>query len=171
MDLWCEAYDRFYDIIKDVNEGSTCWFPLWSPGRSYATQNDFAYMISPEMFVDIFMPALERQTEFLDHAVHHVDGVGNFNHVDVLCDLPRLQALQILPGAGKPSPLGYMDVLKKVQARGKNLHISIPADEVETALKHLSARGLFIQTSCAGEQEAKDLLRKAETWSKDRPVG
>jgi len=171
MDLWCEVYDRFYETVKDVDEGSTCWFSLWSPGKFYAAQNDFAYMISPEMFVEIFVPALERQTEFLDHSVYHVDGVGNFNHVDAICDLPDLQALQILPGAGKPSPLHYMEVLKKVQARGKNLHITIPASEVRTALEHLSARGLFIQTSCDSEEEARELLRKAETWSRDSKVG
>ena len=60
-----------------------------------------------------------------------------------------------------------MDVLKDVQSRGKNLHISIPAQEVETALSELSARGLFIATACETEAEARDLLRKAETWSHD----
>jgi hypothetical protein len=168
MDLWCRTYDRFYEITRDAAEGSTCWFPLWSPGKFYASQNDFAYMISPTMFREIFLPTLERQTGFLDHTIHHVDGVGNFVHVDALCELPRLQALQILPGAGKPSPLHYMDVLKKVQAAGKNLHISIPAHEVKPALDALSARGLFIRTSCRSEAEARALLKSAETWSHDR---
>jgi hypothetical protein len=168
MDLWIKAYDRFHAITREAAEGSTCWFPLWSPGKFYATQNDFAYMISPEMFRDVFLPALEKQTQFLDHAVHHVDGVGNFAHVDALCELPRLQALQILPGAGKPSPLHYMDVLKKVQDAGKNLHVSIPASEVKQALEGLSARGLFISTRCETEADARELLKKAERWSRDR---
>ena len=82
-------------------------------------------------------------------------------------ELPRLQALQILPGAGKPSPLQYLPVLKQVQAAGKRLHISIPAGEVQDALSQLSARGLFISTSCDTEDEARQLLAKAETWSRD----
>ena len=171
MDLWCEVYDAFHGIVHDAAGGSTCWFGLWSPGKFYAVQNDFSYMISPEMFSEIFLPVIERQTEFLDHSVYHVDGVGSFGHVDAICELPGLQAVQILPGAGKPSPLHYMDVLKKVQAAGKNLHISIPAGEVETALGELSARGLFIRTSCAAEDEARQLLRDAERWSTDRPSG
>ncbi len=61
-----------------------------------------------------------------------------------------------------------MDTLKKVQAAGKNLHISIAADEVEKALAELSARGLFIQTGTATEDEARDLLKMAERWSVDR---
>ena len=144
MDQWCNLYDRFYEITYPVAEGSTCWFNLWAPGKFYAAQNDFAYMISPKMYKDIFLPALQRQLEFLDYAVYHVDGVGNFVHVDMLCELENLQALQISPGAGKPSPLHYMPVLKKVQAAGKNLHIGIPPNEIRSALRELSAKGLFI---------------------------
>jgi hypothetical protein len=117
------------------------------------------------MFTDIFLRTIEMQTNFLDKTVYHVDGVGAFAHVDALCELPRLQALQILPGAGKPSPLYYMDVLKKVQSKGKNLHITIAAEEVEIALSELSSKGLFIDTHCDTEEEAKYLLKMAEKWS------
>jgi len=168
IDQWCALYDRFHEITRAAAEGSTCWFGLWSPGKFYATQNDFAYMISPNAFETLFVPALLKQLAFLDHSVHHVDGVGNFAHVDLLCELEDLNALQILPGAGKPGPLHYMPVLKKVQAAGKNLHIDIPAVEVEEALANLSARGLFIATSCDTESQARDLLVKAERWSRDR---
>ena len=116
-----------------------------------------------------FILNLEKQCAFLDHVIHHVDGIGNFAHVDALCEIPDLQALQILPGADKPSPLHYMDVLKKVQKAGKNLHITIPIDEVETALSELSARGLFISTRAATEEEARALLKKAEQWSRESP--
>jgi len=168
VNLWVDVYRRFHAITGRAGEGSAGWFSLWSPGRFYATQNDFAYMIGPRMFRDLFLPALEKQLQFLDHAVHHVDGVDNFVHVDALCELPRLQAIQILPGAGKPSPLHYLDVLRKVQAAGKNLHITIPAHEVGEALELLSARGLFIETSCETEEEARALLADAERWSRDR---
>ncbi|PIU67004.1 MAG: hypothetical protein COS85_02400 [Armatimonadetes bacterium CG07_land_8_20_14_0_80_59_28] len=167
MDMWCDFYDRCHEIIHGSAEGSTCWFRLWSPGKFYAAQNDFSYNISPGMFRDIFLPAIEQQTQFLDHCVYHVDGIHAFAHVDALCELPRLQAIQILPGAGKPSPLHYMDVLKKVQQAGKNLHVSIAADEVEVALSELSARGLFIGTYCETEDEALRLLKSTECWSRD----
>lgn len=167
MDLWCEVYSFCYDIVHEAAEGSTCWFSLWSPGRFYSAHCDFSYMISPKMFRDLFLPTIEKQTQYLDHAVYHVDGIEAFNHVPALLELPRLHALQILPGAGKPSPLYYMDVLKQVQAGGRNLHISIPASEVETALTELSARGLFIGTSCGTEEEARALLKRAEKLSHD----
>jgi len=168
MRQWCEVYDTFYEIIQPSASGSTCWYQLWSPGKFYASQNDFAYMISPKMFREIFLSSIEIQTNFLDHTVYHVDGVGNFAHVDALCELLRLQALQILPGAGKPSALHYLEILKKVQAKGKNLWIVLNINEVEFALRELSARGLFIHISgCKSEAEAKVLLKSCEKWSHD----
>ena len=165
MKIWFEVYDTFYKIIHEAAGGSTCWFPLWAPGKFYAAQNDFSYMIGPKMFRDLFLPLIEKQTRFLDYTVYHVDGVEAFAHVPALCELPRLQALQILPGAGKPSPLHYMDTLKYVQHAGKNLHISIAPNEVETALRELSSRGLFICTQCQTEAEARELLKNVARWS------
>lgn len=169
MDIWFEFYDESYEIIKGASGGgSTCWFPLWAPGKFYAAQNDFSFNIGPDMFQEIFLPEIKRQTEFLDYSVYHVDGVNAFVHVDALCKLTRLNAIQILPGAGKPDPLHYLDVLRKVQAAGKNLHISLQPDRVEQALRQLSARGLFISTSVSSEAEADELLRMVERLSVDR---
>ncbi len=171
MEMWEEVYETFYQIVsRDAGGsslGSTCWFRLWSPGRFYSTHNDFSYMISPTMFGELFVPAIERQTRFLDHTVHHVDGISAFRHIPMLLELPRLQAYQILPGAGKPSPLHYLDTLRLVQAGRRNLHITIPPEEVEPALELLSARGLFIQTHCETEEQARHLLKQAEKWSHD----
>ncbi len=166
MSMWFEVYEAFYGVIHEAAEGSICWFALWSPGRFYAAQNDFSYMISPRQFADIFLPVIDRQTQFLDHCVYHVDGIGAFAHVPVLCSLAHLQAIQILPGAGKPSPLHYMDVLQSVQRAGKNLHITIPPQEVQLALEHLSSRGLFIETWCSSEEEGEELLRCVRRWSR-----
>ena len=168
MDMWCDFYQRCHSIVRGVAEGSTCWFELWSPGKFYAAQNDFSYNIGPEMFRELFLPAIRRQTTFLDHSVYHVDGVNAFRHVDALCTLPVLQAIQILPGAGKPGPLHYIDTLRKVQAAGKNLHITLAPEEVEQALALLSARGLFIHTWAESEDRARQLLRQVERWSVDR---
>lgn len=170
MTIWREVFETFYRIIHDVTEGCTNFTHLWGPGRFYVPHNDFSYMISPRMYREIFLPSIEWQVEYLDQSFYHVDGVGSFNHVDTLCGIPKLQCIQILPGDGKPGALHYMPVLQKVQAAGKNLQIFLAPGEVETALDNLSARGLLILTSCDSEQEARDLLRKAEHWSRDRKM-
>jgi len=168
MDIWIEVYSRFYTIVSGAAEGSSPCFPLWAPGKFYFTQCDFAYMLSPRQFRDLFLPSIEKQLDFLDYAIHHLDGEGNFKHGDALLECAKLQAIEVAPGAGKPNALHYMPLLKKIQAAGKNLWIALPPCEVENALANLSARGLFISTLCETEAEARDLIRGAEQWSVDR---
>ena len=166
MNIWIDVYDQLHRITYDAaDQGSSNFFHIWAPGKFYIASNDFSHMISTEMLEALFEPALQMQLDYLDHAIYHVDGVDAFRHVDWLCSIDKLDGLQILPGAGKPSPLHYMDVLKKVQAAGKKLHISIPPEEVKTALEHLSAKGLFIDTHCDSESDAKDLIRLSEQYS------
>ena len=168
MDMQLKMYSRFYEMLPDYVEGSTTWFSLWAPGKFYPTQNDFAYMLSPQQFRDIFLPTIEKQLAHLDYSIHHLDGKGNFNHLDALLELPKMRAIQFLPGTGKPSPLHYMDMLKKIQAAGRNLQIGLAPEEVQPALDELSARGLFLRVACKTESEARELLRKTHQWSKDR---
>jgi hypothetical protein len=167
MDMWCGVYDTLAAPLDQPNRGCACWFPLWAPERFYPTQCDFAYNISPTMFRELFLPAVERQTRFLRYTVYHLDGIGNFVHLPALLEVPGIQAIQVLPGAGKPSPLRYPDLLRQVQAAGRNLTLELPPQEVEEALSLLSARGLFIETWCDTEQEARDLLHAVEHWSKE----
>ncbi len=158
---------RFEEVYLDRDHGITDWFALWCESKYNTIQNDFAYMISTDAFNEIFLPSIEKQTSFYERSFYHCDGEGNFKHIDALCSLPRLGGIQVLPGDGKPSPLYYMKELKKVQAAGKGLHIYISPTEVETALEELSAKGLFISTSCGSEEEAEALLKNVEKWTKE----
>ena len=162
MEIWCGHYDERYADLKTANVGTSGWFPLWSPGKFYAGQCDFSYMISPKDFERCFLPVLDKQTRFLDYTIYHVDGIESFRHVGSLCSLPKLQALQILPGEGKPGPLHYLNVLRKVQKAGKNLHITIAPAQVKDALELLSSRGLMIETWANSEDEANDIIRYVE---------
>jgi hypothetical protein len=167
MKQWIEVYEKFYEITREGAEGSTTWpgTNVWAPGRYYLPMCDFSYMLSPKMFADIFLPSIELQVNYLDYSLYHLDGVGAFAHVDALLALPKLNGIQVVPGAGKPSALHYLGLLKKIQHAGKNLQIFLPADEVQSALDSLSARGLYITTSCKTEAEARHLLAMAEKWS------
>jgi len=167
IEEWKKTYDALFDITsKGAFGGCSTFFHMWAPGRQYNPSNDFSYMISTDMYRDVFYDALARHLEMLDYSLYHVDGVSAFRHVDMLCEFDRLNGLQILPGSGQPSPLHFMDVLKKVQAHGKNLHIGIPAKEVPAALENLSSKGLFIATTCNSEEEAKALIKYCEKNSR-----
>lgn len=166
MDMWCGVYETFQSILHRPGRGCTCWFSLWAPEPFYAAQCDFAYNISPAMFRELFLPTVERQTRFLKYTVYHLDGIGNFVHLPAVLEVPGLQAIQVVPGAGKPSALHYLDLLRKVQAAGKNLVITLSPEEVKDALGALSAKGLLIETSCPTEGEARELVKAVAGWSR-----
>ena len=168
MDNWIEVFEFQTGLLRDCDEGYATWFPLWSPGRFYPTQCDVSYGISPRSFRECFVPALRKQVDYLDHTIYHVDGVGAFPLVEEVCRIERIGAVQILPGAGKPSPLYYMDVLRTVQRMGKRLHITIAADEVPAALSQLSSRGLCIQTRAESVEQARRIIEDARRLSVDR---
>jgi len=76
------------------------------------------------------------------------------------------RSLEILPGAGKSSPLYYIDVLKKVQRAGKNLHLTLNPEEIPDALDLLSAKGLFIKTAVSNPREAEQIIAYTQKNSK-----
>lgn len=173
MKQWIEVYEKFYAITRDVAEGSTTWpgNHIWAPGRFYFAMCDFSYMISTKMFVNIFMPSLDMQVDYLNYPLYHLDGVRAFAHVDaLLTELPKLRGFQIVPGDGQPNALHYMAMLKKIQRAKKNLVLLLPPEDVETALDNLSSQGLFIVTRCKTEEDAIHLLHKVEKLSRVRQV-
>ena len=45
-------------------------------------------------------------------------------------------------------------------------HLGMDKSEVETVLSNISSRGLLIETTCDSEDEARELIKKCETWSR-----
>ena len=168
VDDWIVVFTHQVDILCRDGGLYATWFPLWAPGRFYPMQCDVSYGISPESFRECFVPALRKWAEFLDYAIYHLDGVGAFHVVDEVCGIEKIGAIQVLPGAGKPGPLHYLDVLRRVQRHGKGLHISIVPDEVEQALSLLSSRRLCIETWARSETHARELIDLARKNSVDR---
>lgn len=159
--LWFEVYEGQHNLIQRKMQGSTTWLPAWSPGRYYPTSCDFICMISQEMFREFFLDDIIAQVEWLDHSLFHLDGPGAIKHLDLLLEIPKLGGIQWVPGAGSPSMTHWIPLLKRIQAAGKNLHLSVASDEVLPLLSALSPKGLMLSTWCRTESEAKDLIRIA----------
>ena len=168
MHDWFEVYRLYADMLRTGEDWFGTWFPVWAPGTYYTPHCDVAFGISPRSFRECFLPATKMQVEYLDYSIFHVDGVGMFPFVDDICRLEALDGLQIGPGAGKPSALHYMDVLKKVQRAGKRLQIYLEPAEVPRALELLSSRGLCIYTPCESEAHARKLIEQVGAMSVDR---
>lgn len=168
IDRITEAWFRYWQEatkITQKTEGNFYWMGIWSDRPSIDLQSDFSCMISPEMFKEHFLPSIEKQTQLVERTIYHLDGPDAVRHLDCLLELPELDGIQWVPGAGAKTAIAWIPLLRRIQDAGK-LVVAYPAVEnVETLLKELQPEGLMLFTSCGSEEEAKALLRSVETWT------
>ncbi len=165
--LWFYCYDELSKIINQHLEGMTTWMDIWFPGRGSDVQCDFSAMISPVMFAEFVLPHLHEQCRRLDFSIYHLDGPGQIPHLEILLDIPELDGIQWVPGAGQPGTgsTKWFPLYKRIQERGKLLVLPVMDKmDVLNVVKNLSPKGLLIQTQCDAEDEAKELISKVEQY-------
>ncbi|MEZ4556406.1 MAG: hypothetical protein R2854_08155 [Caldilineaceae bacterium] len=100
---WLDAFDRMQALVQDADGGNVfAAFRLWGPGRTAKVQCDFSAMISPAMFEGFVRPYLAAQCAQLDFAMYHLDGTNALQHLDILLDMPEIDAIEWTPQAGLP---------------------------------------------------------------------
>lgn len=161
--LWLRYYDELHAIIQEGHRGTTPWAPIWSPGRCYMLQSDFAYMISPQMFECFVLPDLAACCERLDHGFYHLDGKGQIKHLDMLLSLPRLRGIQWIPGAGQPQAEEWLPLLKRFRDGGKLCQVYVTAEGAQKIVRELGGRGFALYVvNWMSPTEARDYLRALE---------
>ncbi|NLF38198.1 hypothetical protein GX586_02045 [bacterium] len=131
------TYPRVYNALYDAGgmsgaTGTTGWIPFWCAGKFATIQCDFLCMISPAFSRKFVLPALEEEASFLDHCILHFDGPGALPHLDDILSIKRIDAIQWVPGAGRPPMHTWTDVLTRCQNAGKALQIyGVTPDEVK----------------------------------------
>jgi hypothetical protein len=141
---WQKAFASLYATSLEHGAGVIHWLGLWS-SRPYAVPAcDFNALIGPAHFRELFLPEIAREAASAGRAVFHLDGPDAARHIDTLLEVPEIQAIQFTPGAGSPSALAWMEMLKRIQEKGRSLLIFSPAEEVLTLAESLKPEGLAI---------------------------
>lgn len=167
------AYERImkevHAILKDVNFGGGCvgWLRTWAPGFHAQMQSDMSVMISKGMFDEFIAPELTKQSELLDYALYHFDGIEQIRHLSSLLKIPGINAIQWTQVAGQPPCTDFIPELQRIQAAGKSLVISVAPDQIEVLMENLSSKGLYLLTNAPSEYEAKEILKKVEKWTRE----
>ena len=158
------VFDYFTDLIKSAGMPLSTWLPLTSEEGMYVPSNDFSYMISTEMFNEFFLQGIIEECRHYKRSIYHVDGVGSLRHLDALLEIPELNAIQWVPGAGKEWVYPWFDLFKKILAAGKSI-IVYPQNigELRFIAENLPARGVCIQMwNVSNESEALDIMNIIE---------
>lgn len=164
-DAWFRYWQESAKVVGRTG-GNYHWMGIWSDRPSIDLQSDFSCMISPQMFQESFLPSIERQTRLVERTVYHLDGPGAIKHLDALLDLPLLDGIQWVPGAGAKPMANWIPLLQRIQKGGKLVYAACQKDEVKILLRELEPEGLMLVTQCDDIDECKELLRSVERWTK-----
>ncbi len=139
--------------------GSIGWCSFYSPGRFGMMQCDFAIMLSPRIFNEFILPALVEEADYLDHSIYHYDGIGSLRHLESVLSIKSLDGIQWVPGAGNLPQEEWPELLLKIQAAGKSLHISTSPEAAKRLHKILKPELVFYDTWARNEKEADELVK------------
>ena len=160
---WYAAYDDFSKILHPAggDMGWTDWSGILSPDPAYIAQCDFCYMIGDEMFKEFVLPSLKRDTERLTNVIYHLDGIGELCHLDTILSLPDLKAVQWVYGEGKPGPMHWLDVYRKIRAGGKRMWLVGGIQDFFDVSDAIGAEGFYCSFGLnAQDQDLKKKLLK-----------
>jgi hypothetical protein len=161
------AFDDYYGHIA-LSDGSSAYafFHLWGPGKVSQVQCDFAAMISPDMFGQFVVPALQRQCAWLDRSLFHLDGPSCICHLDHLLAIPELDAVQWTPGAGEPGAGNdkWYGLYERILRAGKAAQIlGVSVEEARRLLDTFGGRGVYLSVHVGSEAEAEDMIARVES--------
>lgn len=166
--IWFEAYQRIYEIIR-LEDGSSAFgaFRLWGPGKTAKVQCDASAMFSPDMFKRFVVPSLTEQCQWLDNALYHLDGTQAICHLDCLLGIEALDAIEWTPqagieGGGNPR---WFEMYKRILDAGKSVQIfGVGKDEILPLLDAIGGKGVYILTHFSSAREAEALMNKVDPY-------
>jgi hypothetical protein len=127
MEKYLKVYDDLQDIINRYVDGCNTWLNVWCPKRYYTMQCDFSVMLNHQFFERFVLPDIIEQTEYMDYAIWHLDGLEQIKFIDDI--LPHVTGIQWVPGIKPGVPQDgddeWMPLYKKIQDAGKNIQMMI----------------------------------------------
>lgn len=162
--LWMRYYDELNTILEECNKGYSDWSRIYSGARSYVLQSDFCYMISNDMFREFVLPQLDVATRRIPNTIYHLDGPGEIKHLDDLCRLRTLNAIQWVPGAGNKPQTQWPEIYQKIAAAGKGIQVWEGFNCVEAVSQQIGTLKGIEQNDIVDDiskiEEYKALLKK-----------
>lgn len=162
-DLWLRFYEEINSVLQPVNPGYCDWAGIFCDKPGYVLQSDFSYMIGPDFFNEFVRDDIVDMCKKLDRTMYHLDGAGQLNHLDSLLAIKELDAVQWVPGDGRPPQHEWPDVLQKIHAAGKNMQIVSGLEGLDATTALLgTAKGLQVALGGSVDEREKylEVLRR-----------
>jgi len=163
-------FDDLYDRIAAAGQPCATWGIAISRRTMYYVSCDFICMISPAMFAETILPAIEWECRHLDRTIFHLDGPGALKHLDALLELPSLNAVQWTYGAGQGKAGDWIEVYRRVVTAGKGVEVQAAGfDDARTVMDALPAKGIWLSVGGShSADEADAFLAETARWARGK---
>ena len=160
------AYGVFYQMVHAAGMPTTSWLPLINDGTYYIPSNDFSCMISREMFDDVFLPGIQQECAFYERSIYHLDGPGALRHLDHLLEIPELDAVQWVCGAGNEGYERWIGVYQKIQRARKGIYLTCHVNELDQVFETLRPEGVWFAglSGVTDRETAERAVKRIERW-------
>jgi hypothetical protein len=167
--VYTQAFERNYALLKDAGLPCATWTYLYHDGPAYIPSSDFWCMVSSQIAQETILPLIVTEMKLLDRSLFHLDGPQALRHLDMLLDMPDLNAIQWVYGDGDGPAANWIDVYKRIQDAGKS--IQLLAQTAEDALKvmeQLKPQGVwaYVFETFDTVDDAKAFIRQVEQLSR-----
>lgn len=166
-----EAYERQVAPILAAGQPVTTWLPAPAWGRQFVPNCDFNALIGPELFRELVLPSIHRETAAMDRNVFHLDGPSALPHLESVLEIPNLHALQWVYGAGHEPASRWIGVYRRALDRGLSVQaICVDLEDAKSVMAALPAKGVWLDVGGAYDREtAEAFLRDVGRWAEESP--
>ncbi|MGI6543804.1 MAG: hypothetical protein ACOX44_12230 [Limnochordia bacterium] len=162
---YLELFARYHAKLARAGQACTTWLGWPSTRRWYVPSNDFSCMVSPAMFNEFFLPGITTECERMEASIYHLDGPNALQHLDALLQIPTLNAIQWVWGAGHGRAGDWIPIFQRCQAAGKGIWLPIHVDELELCLENLRPAGVNLHINGIKEIEhAEAVIKRVAAW-------
>jgi hypothetical protein len=172
-DAYASGFERLYKKLAAAGMGSSTWTPFYHDGPAGVGACDFWGLVSGQIASEMILPAIRREMAPMQRTIFHLDGPRALRHLDLLLEIPELNAVQWEYGSGHGRAQEWVDVYRRILDAGKCVHVlAEDPEDALTVLDRLGPRCLWIQV----EQEfpsadaAKGFLTEIQRHSAACPL-
>ncbi len=140
---WMKTNNEILSLIDPkINHGYTHWTNILSRVPYDMIQADLAFLLGGDDYDEYLHPLIVRESQAFERSMFHMDGPGFLRHVDKLLEIPSLNGVQWIPGAGVEPVGNWPELYEKVSSSDKLLQVYIEGAQelpmAETILGHFS---------------------------------
>lgn len=157
-----EAYRRQVQPILDAGWPVGCWMRGFSARTTHVPCCDFSALIGPAAFEELVLPSIREEMTAAERNIYHLDGPDALRHLDALLEVPEIDAIQWVYGAGHGPARRWLDVYRKILDAGKAIRVEAEdLEDIATLHPILGPAGVWYLCYHAfrDEPEAREFMK------------